>query len=337
MKTHSLPEQFTHYTNLNIDPNCVLPISENSWWISLLPAAHFDSGALEGKFHLPSSPATQLVIFEPGFPGGASTDFERLHMKGLLSAGYAVFTARHRGTIINGKHSDYYINCPVRADKARLENQKVLGSGEHTMGDWLVEPLIALSSLGGAFEEVVLVGHSFGGLTVMSAATTIFKDKLKYHGKVKKVVSLAGVGGRLRSPKDQFIERWRDFIKADWAIDRVEIGEPAQNLECIRKAHEQLHQFAEVIPQSVDIVCLTAYGDTEESVDELIPAQEALDVVVSAGHGTLVIDKAQRADPKAGKLAHELESLRTVDLLKLVDPAWKPVKQILRLDEHGIN
>jgi pimeloyl-ACP methyl ester carboxylesterase len=335
--TNSLPERFSQYTDLRIAPDSVLPISENSWWVSLAPSPDFDSGALEGKFHLPQERATRLVIFEPGFPGGASTDFERLHLKGLLAAGYAVFTTRHRGTIINGKYSDYYINCPSRQEKARRENQEILGSGQHTVGDWLVEPLIALSSLGGAFEEVILAGISFGGLAVVTCATTIFKDKLKHHGKIKKVVSLAGVGGRLRSDKDHFIERWHEFIRADWAADRVEIGEPEPNIECIRKAHQQLHKFAEVIPQSVGIVCLTACGDTEDSVDELLPAQEALDVIVSAGHGTLVVDKTQRADPQGGKLAHELEFLKTDDLLKFVDPAWRPAKQILRLDEHGLS
>jgi pimeloyl-ACP methyl ester carboxylesterase len=337
MVTQALPERFEHYQSLNIDALSVLPISDSSSWVALNSSTHPESGALEGKFHLPAGRATRLIIFEPGFPGGASTDFERLHLNGLLSAGYAIFAARHRGTIINGPHADYYINCSKRQDKARLEGQTVLGNGQSSMGDWLNEPLIALDALGDAFEEIIFAGHSFGGLAVMHSAGQLFKQKYRYQDKVKRVVHLAGVGGRLRGPHDRTIERWHDFIQADWATNRVEIGDPARNIERIRKAHETFHQSASAIPKSVDVICLIAYGDTEETIDELIPPQEALDVIVSVGHGTLIVDKTQRANPEGGELAHELFSLKTDTLLKFVDPSWKSAKQILRLDARGID
>ncbi|MDR3613161.1 MAG: hypothetical protein P4L53_06325 [Candidatus Obscuribacterales bacterium] len=332
MATQLLPERLRQYSDWNIDAQTVLQIAENSFWVSLNSAMHSHSGALEGKFHLPANRATKLIIFEPGFPGGASTDFERLHLKGLLAAGYAIFTARHRGTIINGPHSDYYVNCPERQAKAIVENQKVLGDGQASMGDWLSEPLVALDALGGAFEELIIVGHSFGGLAIMHSASQLFKHKYQYHDKVKKLVHLAGVGGRLRGPHDRTIERWNDFIQADWAINRIEIGDAAVNIEHIRKAHETLHQSAVSIPPAVDVICLTAFGETADAIDELIPPQEALDIIISVGHGTLVVDTTQRANPEAGEMAHELFSLKTDALLKFVDPAWKSAKQIIRLD-----
>jgi pimeloyl-ACP methyl ester carboxylesterase len=337
MATQSLPEHLKQYDSSNIDAQTVLPISESSFWVTLNSPEHSHSGALEGKFHLPAVRATKLIIFEPGFPGGASTDFERLHLKGLLGAGYAAFAARHRGTLINGPHSDYYMNCSKRQEKAAAENQKVLGDGQASMEDWLSEPLIALDALGGAFEELIFVGHSFGGLAIMHAASQLFKQKYRYYDKVKKLVHLAGVGGRLRSPHDRTIERWSEFIQADWATNRIEVGDAAQNIDHIRKAHETLHQSAAAIPSSVDVICLTAFGDTEDAVDELIPPHEALDIIVSVGHGTLVVDTTQRTNPAAGEMAHELFSLKTDALLKFVDPAWKSPKQIIRLDAQGIN
>src|ERR1700679_3963982 len=192
METAQLPTRLQKYSGLKIDSQSVLPLSEDSWWVTLNSESAVDNGALEGKFHLPVEKTTRLVIFEPGFPGGASTDFERLHLKGLLSAGYAIFTARHRGTIINGKYSEYYINCPERQKKAAVEKQKVLGNGHSSLSDWLKEPLIALDSLASGFEEIVLVGHSFGGLTVLASATTLFNRKSTNGAKVKKLVSLAG-------------------------------------------------------------------------------------------------------------------------------------------------
>jgi hypothetical protein len=58
-------------------------------------------GTLEGKLHLPSLHATSLLIFQPGFPGGGATDFEKLHVRELTKAGHAVFTTRHNGTIFH--------------------------------------------------------------------------------------------------------------------------------------------------------------------------------------------------------------------------------------------
>jgi pimeloyl-ACP methyl ester carboxylesterase len=353
MRTSELTTRLQQYNGLRIDSQNVLPLSEDSWWVTLNPdvysgtdklegsggASDSVSGkdSLEGKLHLPADRATRLIIFEPGFPGGASTDFERLHIRGLLSAGYAVFVARHRGTIINGKYSEYYINCAKRQEKATLENQKVLGNGHASFDDWLREPLIALNSLSTGFEEIFLVGHSFGGLAVLSSATTFFQQTSEHGAKVKKIVSLAGVGGKIRAADDRILKRWDEYFYSDWGVlDRVEIGELAENIGYIQYAHEHIHNHAHVIPKSVHVICLTAYGDTAESVDELISPLEALDVIVSVGHGTLVIDTTQRPDPEAGKLSHELEALKTSDLLKLIDPDWKPTQQIVRIDAQGI-
>jgi pimeloyl-ACP methyl ester carboxylesterase len=336
MKSIQLPTRLQKYSGLKIDSENVLPISEDSWWVTLNAGSDSDNGLLEGKFHLPSELTTKLIIFQPGFPGGGSTDFERLHVKELLFAGHAIFTARHRGTIINGKHSEYYINCTKRQEKAALEKQKVLGNGHSSFDDWFKEPLIAVDSLAAGFEEIILVGHSLGALAILSSAIAIFKRKSEMCSKVKTLVSLAGVGGRVRNANDRVLKRWDEFFYAEWAQERLEIGGLADNIGYIREAHEQIHNFADVIPPSVKLICVIAYGDTEESVDELIPPQEALDVIVSFGRGTLVVDKTERPDPKTGSRAHELFALKTDDFLKLIDPAWNPTKQILRLDTQGI-
>jgi pimeloyl-ACP methyl ester carboxylesterase len=329
---------FSSYADLNVETDSVLPLSHHSWWITLKPSQPSEAGALEGKLHLPAEKATRLIIFQPGFPGGASTDFERLHVKTLLASGYAVFAGRHRGTILNGKHSDYYINCAERQQKALADKQYILGNKACALHDWLDEPILALDSLGGAFEEIVLIGHSFGGLAVMLSSTKIFRHKLKHYAKIKKIISLAGVGGRLRNSDDQTLLRWSEFIKSDWgATDRIETIDEYKNIEGISKAHVEVHKFADSIPASVAVICLSAHGDEKDAVDELIPVQEALDMIVSIGHGTLIIDKTQKPDPDSGKLAHELENLKSTDLLRLIDLSWKPDRQILKLDAHGIN
>jgi hypothetical protein len=119
--------------------------------------------------------------------------------------------------------------------------------------------------------------------------------------------------------------------------ERIQIGDPEENRSHIREAHKLIHQEAGAIPPATRFTCLSAWGDTPDSLDELIAPQEALDIIVSLGRGTLIIDKTQRADQMNGVMAHELFALKTEHLLKFIDPNWVPPHQILRLDDTGIH
>ncbi len=320
---------------LGIDPTGVISLSDDgrAWWVKL----RADAGAVEGKLHFPKEKTARLLIFAPGFPGGGSTDFESQRLKDFLAAGYAVLTIRHNGTIVNGEHSDYYINCEERQKKAKKPLDILGENSEYTIVDWLIEPYIAVQALGSAFEEVVLAGHSFGALALLWSLKELAKRQSAQLSKITRMISLAGATGRVRIPEDAILMQWHDYLDTDWARERVSIGEPAVNTLSLEQAYHSIHDPSIPMPDHIQFIFVCAWGDTRFSTDELVTPQEALDIVVSLGRGTIIMDKTQTSDGAAGSLVHDMGGFKTKMFLQLADKTWIPEKQILCLDELGLH
>jgi hypothetical protein len=79
------------------------------------------------------------------------------------------------------------------------------------------------------------------------------------------------------------------------------------------------------------------FGESEESMDEVIPVEAALDLILSAGHGILVADKTQRANLDKGTSVHDMAGLKTRIILELLEPGWNSDRQILEIDETGLH
>jgi hypothetical protein len=315
-----------------IDRHSVLSLKESSraFWLKL----EEHPGSVEGKLYLPPERTTKLIIFEPGFPGASVPIFEKLHAQAMSNAGFAIFVARHNGIILNGEQSSFYINCSERLEKASAQKQEVLGDNpSSSVKEWLKEPLIAFESLSPSFEDVILVGHSFGGLAIFWAAIELFKQQHHQASKIRRLVSVAGSTGLPRSSQHP---PWFQDVDPAWVSKCARIGDFEANKHYMHDAHQEIHDEANLVPEHVQLICVHAYGDEPGTQDEYLPAQDALDLVVSRGHGTLVIDKTQKADPKSGIAAHDHQALKTDILIQLCDPAWIPPKQILRLDEQGL-
>jgi len=322
--------------DLGIDLHSVIPLSEkdDAWWMKLTTSA----GSVEGKLHLPHKDSNRLFIFEPGFPGGGSTDFENHHLKRFLDAGYTVFTTRHNGSFLNGLHSDYYISCAERQKKALKDNQEYLGERRaYSISDWLLEPFIAVEALGLAFNEIVLAGHSFGGLALFASMRELCRTRSSQLSKVKRMVSLAGATGRVRSDDDPILVQWGDYLDTDWARERVAIGDPEDNVNRLREAYRAIHKWHTPFPSATELIFVCPWGDTANSTDEYISPQEALDMIVTLGRGTFILDKTQSSDSETGALAHDMSKFTTDMYLKLIDVNWIPDKQILCLDEAGLH
>jgi hypothetical protein len=316
-----------------IDRHSVLSLKESNraFWLKL----EEHPGSVEGKLYLPPERATKVIIFEPGFPGASVPIFESLHAETIANAGFAMFVARHNGIVLNGEHSEYYVNCPERIEKAKAQKEEVFGDApSSSVKEWLKEPLIAFESLAPCFEDVIFVGHSFGGLAIVWTAIELFKQQHHQASKIRRLVSIAGSTGL---PRSEVHPPWFQEVDPDWVSKCVRIGDLEANQRSMHRAHEEIHNEANLIPERVQLICVHAYGDQPGTQDEYLPAQDALDLVVSRGHGTLVIDKTQKADPKTGAAAHEHRALKTDLLLKFCDPGWTPAKQILRIDEEGLS
>ncbi len=283
--------------------------------------------SVEGKLFGPSQ-GRQLVIYQPGFPGGAARDLEEWHMPGLLIEGRSVFTVRHNGTILDGKHSAYYINCPERLEQAKKTSEHVLGQTNKspaTLKTWLEEPLCVLESLGSKFDEVILVGHSFGCL---SLAWSLLTGPKALFGNICKVVFLAGALGRIRSGTidDPILVDWRHHLDCDWIRERVEVGDVEDNLKTLLEASNLIHRDIDKFPD-LEPILLHPWGDTPESLDVRIHIQESIDFLLSLNKGCLIVDKTQKPVPNKGAV-HDLPNLKTEFLNKLLEPSFKAESKI---------
>ena len=301
-----------------------------SHWITL----QTKSGTVEGKIFLPLKETDRLILFEPGFPGGGSTQFEQLWLTKILENGYAVFLARHSGTLINGKYSSGYLNCEERQEIGKKLNQVVLGSkSENSITDWLNEPLVALESLAKYFSEITLCGHSFGPLALINSLVKYAINEPEMCKRINRVVSLSGSLGRFRTDNHPFLKVWYDHLNTDWARERVQIGDAKPNTDIFYRAHIDIHKNISKIPNHIQFIAAVSWGDTQVSTDEIVQPIESLDFISSLGKGYLIIDKKEFGDEKVGRMAHDMEALTGNDLLNFVSKNWLPKSQISILEK----
>lgn len=290
------------------------------------------TGVVEGKLFLQSD-RSKLVIFEPGFPGGGSTQFEELWLEKTLQNGYSVFLARHGGTLIHGKLSSQYINCEKRQELKTADNLNVLGNKkDHTIADWLIEPLIAMETLTPHFSEIVLCGHSFGPLALIYSFLKFVKVEPKLISRIYRIVSLSGSIGKVRSYENSILKIWHEHLNTEWARERVQVGDAKTNTDIFGDAHKEINDKALIIPKEVTFIAVTPYGDTEKSVDEIVEPMESIDFINSLGRGYFIVDKTEYGDKKSGRMAHDMEALSASILVKLLSRDWLPESQITTVE-----
>lgn len=310
--------------DISIEPKFTIKLKD-SYWVMLKSR----NGVVEGKLYLPTNKLTKLVVFEPGFPGGGSTQFENLWLEKLLQNDFSIFLARHNGTIINGKYSDGYLNCPERQELSKNVGFDVLGNKKiNTLSDWLIEPLVALSVLSPHFSQITLCGHSFGPLALIYSLIKFAEKNPKMTKKVHRVVSLSGSIGIIRSEKDPIIKIWHDHLNTKWARDRVKIGDARKSTSIFKKAHIDINKHASKIPEKIDFVGVSPMGDTQKSFDEIVHPLETIDFITSLGRGYFIVDKNEWGDKKTGRMAHDMEALSADMILKLVSTDWLPNNNI---------
>lgn len=290
----------------------------NSNWITIKSK----SGFVEGQLHRPGIGGQELIIFEPGFPGDGSTRLEKLWLNDLLKHNFTVFAARHNGTIINGKYAANYLNCPEKQSKAKKENQLLLGKKDtYTLADWLIEPLIALEALEDIFDEIYLIGHSFGGLAIIYSLIEFAKRRPDKAQKVQRLITLAGTTGKVTSDNDPILEQWSDYLRRGSTEERVLVGVADKNIKILKAAYEKIHKESKYIPSSIEVICVMVQND------ELVSVKEAEDIIDTLGRGYLILDNLEEADNETGRLAHDMDNLPAEQFLNFVNIAWKPTQK----------
>lgn len=326
---------FQNLLKISVEPGFVISLdnpfpalSVKSFWVMLKSK----TGNIEGKLFLQND-LSKLIIFEPGFPGGGSTQFEQLWLERVLQAGFSVFLARHGGTLINGKFSKEYINCAERQKIKTAKDLKVLGNKQnYTIADWLIEPLIAMEVLVPHFSEIVLCGHSFGPLALIYSLLKFVKAEPNLANKIYRIVSLSGSIGRVRSYDNSILKIWHDHLDTEWARKRVQIGDAKINTDIFGNAHKVVNERASIIPREITFIAVTPYGDTENSTDEIVEAMESIDFINSLGGGYFIVDKTEWSDKKSGRMTHDMEALAADMLVKMLSKHWLPESQITTIE-----
>ncbi len=318
--THKELERFNA-----IVPESVIKLSGESYWVGL----RTKSGSVEGKLYLPQQPNGSVLLFEPGFPGDASTRLDRLWAKDLVSDGYAIFAARHSGTVINGEYSNTYLNSPEKQEQARAKGQEILGEKANpTVEDWLKEPLVMMEAFVSSHQEVVLAGHSFGGLATFFSLIDFAKENPELAGRIKRVVSLAGTVGRHRTDGEYPMKGWDVYMDTETVRKKIRIGDLQINLNALRNAYIKIHDEASSLPKDTDFLLVVPWGNKEGTTDELVPPVEALDMLVTLGRGYLIFDQEEMTDENSGRLAHDMDNLKSETLVQLLNKDWHPQTQI---------
>ncbi len=302
-------------------PESVIKLPNGTFWLELKTK----SGSVEGVLHLPPQPNGSILLFEPDFPGDASTRLEQLWATNLVENGYTIFAARHNGTIINGQHSDIYLNCPERQVQAKAKDQEILGEKDSpTMADWLKEPLVMMEAFAPFYQEVVLAGHSFGALATLFSLIDFSKQNPELTSHIRRFVSLAGAVGRFIGDGEGPMKGWHMYVDTDAVRAKVKIGSKDENLEALRDAYIKIHEQASFFPVDMDFLFVVPWGNEEGTMDELVPPEEALDMISSLGRGHLILDQGEQSDVHSGRLVHDMHNLRPDSLVQLLNKNWLP-------------
>lgn len=125
---------------------------------------------VEAQIFEPEIPIPNLIRSD--FPGAGATLFEQRHAASLVEFGYTLVVLRHTGT------PAYYGLCAVDGeprgappDVGAGKGEAHLGGGSSSVADWLLEPLTALNVLSPDYENIFVIGNSFGALSSLWSFT----------------------------------------------------------------------------------------------------------------------------------------------------------------------
>ncbi|OGY43120.1 MAG: hypothetical protein A3J62_03400 [Candidatus Buchananbacteria bacterium RIFCSPHIGHO2_02_FULL_38_8] len=177
------------------------PIEAEIFWVRFpSPEDDPEIPSVEGKIYLPKkSSRSELVLFDPGFPGGKAGRFEQNYAKSLIDQGYTFVTLRHNATGIENQPAPTEVfNCEERLAQTSQQGQKYLGpikEAGYTWPDIVKEPVAALKSIKNLAPKIKLVGHSFGATSFFYSIDRLNRTDPEVVKKISHLVSLAGYIG----------------------------------------------------------------------------------------------------------------------------------------------
>lgn len=267
---------------------------------------------VEVQVFKPETPSKKAILFCPGFPGAGSTVFEQRHAGALCQHGFSVFVIHHKGTRLDNGFAPSMVNNAVRLQQAYQRGETHLGGGKADIAEWNVEPLTVLNVMANMFEDIRVIGNSYGAISALWSLT----DEGAPLEKVTALLLYAGAQACVESVREQSVLRyWTDEARTMAHVT------PKVEFDLSKPFASVLHDVYAKIPQRVkdrlpEHVRLT-YLVVEK--DEIIPRSDAENFKAAiGGRGEIVISTVDHAWPEAGLIAHDTPNYRTEDLLALI-------------------
>lgn len=261
-------------------------------------------GHVEAQVFEPDQPSSKLILFCPGFPGAGATVFEQRHAATFAAAEFTLVVLKHSGTRLQGPQAPQMINNAWRLSQARKNGDTHLGGGPSTIEHWLIEPLIALQSLADQYDQIDVIGNSFGALASMWSLTMPEAKTAK----IRNFLLMAG------AQAFHLPEIWKpEFITLPRITEKVTLNEPVQIVAALTKVYQELPLRMKILPANIHLTYLVVERD-----ELLRPAQTQEFQAAIGGRGKIVIDNDAKGYPEHGLLAHDLPDYPTENLLSLL-------------------
>jgi pimeloyl-ACP methyl ester carboxylesterase len=269
-------------------------------------------GWVEVQVFKPVTPSKKAVLFCPGFPGAGASVFEQRHAGALTQEGFAVYVIHHKGTKLDNGFTPMMVNNSARLQEAYRNDEKHLGGGKADIAEWMIEPLEVLKTIGQEFDDIRVIGNSFGAVSALWSLT----DESAPIEKVTSILLYAGAQATIDSVHEQSVMRY-------WTDDAPTLPHVVQKIEfdTNKPFASVLHEVYAALPERVMLRIPEAVKLTYLVVekDEIIPATDTDNFKAAiGGRGEIVMDTVDHGWPEAGLLAHDTPNYKTEDLLKLL-------------------
>lgn len=265
---------------------------------------------VEAQVFQPVAGGRSAILFCPGFPGMGGTVFEQRHAAALAAEGYAVYVIKHKGTKLSGAMAPVLVNNAARLMEGRRAEEKYIGGEAATIEEWLEEPYKALHVLHTAYDEIHVIGNSFGALAALWSMTQEGTDI----SRVKSLLLYAGAQGIDDGTEDGIMRVWQpEYLMASRITDKVSLNDPFDVVARLGEAYRDLPDRMKNFPEHIAITYLVVDRDEILRLSDTRAFQAAI-----GGRGTIVIDTVDHAWPGHNLLAHDTPNYKTEDLLQLI-------------------
>ncbi len=202
------------------------------------------------------------------------------------------------------------VNNGARSMAGRRAGESHIGGGAATIDEWMVEPLKALRVMHTAYDNIHVIGNSFGALSAMWSMT----EKDAPLSKVRSLLLYAGAQGTDDGSEDSIMRIWQPgFLMAARITEKVTLNDPFDVVETLRVAYNALPERMKGFPAAIDLKYLVVERDELLRLGDTERFKAAI-----GGRGTVVIDAVDHAWLEHGLLAHDTPNYTTEDLLGLI-------------------